>query len=78
MGNKLKELEATVNQKNWCRLLTWQYGGLTGTAGLLHWMAMNSSKGTGKEGEAVGWPHMLGSFDGLELVMVMAGVSVPG
>lgn len=30
-------------------------------------MAINSSKGMGKEGEAVGWPHVLGSSDCLGL-----------
>lgn len=40
MGNKQKELEATVKQENMCKLPSWKHGGMTGAAGVLHWMAI--------------------------------------
>lgn len=39
---------------------------MTGTPGRLQWVATNSSGGSGKEGEVVGKPGVIGSLDFLE------------
>lgn len=44
------------------------------TTGMLHWMAINSSKGIGQDGEVVEWSYMLGSvLIIMSLMMVTIG-----
>lgn len=40
-------------------LLSQRHAGMTGAAGVLQWVAINSSERMGKEGEVVGYPCML-------------------
>lgn len=53
-GNKLEDLESTVQQENCDKFPTQKHGGMTCTTEVLQWKATNSSEGVGKEGEVVG------------------------
>lgn len=53
-GNKLEELESTVQQENYDKFPTQKHGGMTCTTRVLQWKATNSSEAVGKEGEVVG------------------------